>query len=161
MTGNSSANSIILILFAFSDNFSAENSNLSAESGLRGLSFLESMPHNDLTVTSQWPQRPHNDLTVTSTTIFYYISLYFTIFHCISRYFTIFHYISLYFTIFHYISLYFTIFHCISLYFTIFHYISLHFTIFHYISLYFTIFHHFHHFWENANFLVFHDDNFW
>ena len=43
MTVNSSANSIILILFAFSDNLSAENSNLSAESGLRGLSLLESM----------------------------------------------------------------------------------------------------------------------
>ena len=43
MTVNSSANSIILILFAFSDSLSAENSNLSAESGLRGLSLLESM----------------------------------------------------------------------------------------------------------------------
>ena len=44
MTVNSSANSIILILFAFSDNLSAENSKLSAESGLCGLSLLGSMP---------------------------------------------------------------------------------------------------------------------
>ena len=43
MTGNSSATSVILILFAFSDNLSAENSKLSAESGLPGLSLLESM----------------------------------------------------------------------------------------------------------------------
>ena len=43
MTVNSSANSIILILFAFSDNLSAENSKLSAESGLPGLSLLESI----------------------------------------------------------------------------------------------------------------------
>ena len=43
MTVNSSANSIILILFAFSDNLSAENSKLSAESGLCGLSLLGSM----------------------------------------------------------------------------------------------------------------------
>ena len=43
MTANSSANSIILILVAFSDNLSAENSKLSAESGLPGLSLLGSM----------------------------------------------------------------------------------------------------------------------
>ena len=43
MTVNSSANSIILILFAFSYNLSAENSKLSAESGLPGLSLLESL----------------------------------------------------------------------------------------------------------------------
>ena len=42
--GYSSANSVIFILFAFSDNLSAENSKLSAESGLPGLSLLESMP---------------------------------------------------------------------------------------------------------------------
>ena len=47
MTVNSSANSIILILFAFSDNLFAENSKLSAESGLCGLSLLESMHHDD------------------------------------------------------------------------------------------------------------------
>ena len=43
MPVNSCANSVILILFAFSDNLSAENSKLSAESGLPGLSLLESM----------------------------------------------------------------------------------------------------------------------
>ena len=43
MTVNSSANSVILILFVFSDNLSAENSKLSAESGLPGLSLLGSM----------------------------------------------------------------------------------------------------------------------
>ena len=36
MAVNSSANSVILILFAFSDNLSAENSKLSAESWNRG-----------------------------------------------------------------------------------------------------------------------------
>ena len=36
MTVNSSANSVILILVAFSDILSAENSKLSAESGLPG-----------------------------------------------------------------------------------------------------------------------------
>ena len=43
MTVNIFANSVILILFAFSDNLSAENSKLSAESGLPGLSLLGSM----------------------------------------------------------------------------------------------------------------------
>ena len=36
MAVNSSANSVILILFAFSDNLSAENSKLSADSWNRG-----------------------------------------------------------------------------------------------------------------------------
>ena len=45
MTVNSSAKSVVLILFAFSDNLSAKNSKLSAESGLPGLSFLECMPN--------------------------------------------------------------------------------------------------------------------
>ena len=43
MAVNSSANSVILTLFAFSDNLSAENYKLSAESGLPGLPFLECM----------------------------------------------------------------------------------------------------------------------
>ena len=43
MAINSSENSVILILVAFSNNLSAENSKLSAESGLPGLSLLESM----------------------------------------------------------------------------------------------------------------------
>ena len=43
MAINSSENSVILILVAFSDNLSAEISKLSAESGLPGLSLLESM----------------------------------------------------------------------------------------------------------------------
>ena len=43
MTVDSSANSVIFILFAFSDNLSAENSKLSAESGLSGLSLLGNM----------------------------------------------------------------------------------------------------------------------
>ena len=43
MTVNSSANSVILILFAFTDILSAENSKLSAESGLCRLSLLGSM----------------------------------------------------------------------------------------------------------------------
>ena len=43
MTVNSSANSVILILFAFSDNLSAENSKLSAESWHRGHHLLVCM----------------------------------------------------------------------------------------------------------------------
>ena len=43
MTVNSSANSVILILFAFSDNLSAENSKLSAESWNRGHHLLGCM----------------------------------------------------------------------------------------------------------------------
>ena len=43
MTVNSSANSVILILFAFSDNLSAENSKLSAESWHRGHHLLGCM----------------------------------------------------------------------------------------------------------------------
>ena len=43
MTANGSANSVVLMLFAFSDSLSAENSKLSAKSGLPGLPFLESM----------------------------------------------------------------------------------------------------------------------
>ena len=43
MTVNSSANSVILILFVFSDNLSAENHKLSAESGQPGLSLLVCM----------------------------------------------------------------------------------------------------------------------
>ena len=43
MTLNSSANSVILIVFAFLDNLSAENYKLSAGSGLQGLSLLGCM----------------------------------------------------------------------------------------------------------------------
>ena len=43
MTVNSSANSVILILFAFSDNLSAKNSKLPAESWHRGHHLLGSM----------------------------------------------------------------------------------------------------------------------
>ena len=44
MTVNSSENSVILILFAFSDNLSAENSKLSAESWHRGHHLLGCIP---------------------------------------------------------------------------------------------------------------------
>ena len=37
MTVNSSANSVVVIVFAFSDNLSAENSKLSADSGIHGI----------------------------------------------------------------------------------------------------------------------------
>ena len=47
MTVNSSASSVILILFAFSDNLSAENSKLSAESRLQRLQLLECMAMMD------------------------------------------------------------------------------------------------------------------
>ena len=43
MTVNSSANSVVLIVFAFSDNLSAENSKLSADSGIHGIHFLGCM----------------------------------------------------------------------------------------------------------------------
>ena len=43
MAVNSSANSVILILFAFSDNLSAENSKLSADSWNRGNHLLGCM----------------------------------------------------------------------------------------------------------------------
>ena len=47
MTVNSSANSVILILFAFLDNLSAENSKLSAVSGHPGHSLLGNMNDDD------------------------------------------------------------------------------------------------------------------
>ena len=46
MAVNSSGNSVILILFAFSDNLSAENSKLSADSWNRGNHLLGCM-YND------------------------------------------------------------------------------------------------------------------
>ena len=48
MTVNSSANSVILILFAFSDNLSAENSKLSADSWNRGNHLFGCMPEGAL-----------------------------------------------------------------------------------------------------------------
>ena len=47
MAVNSSANSVILILFAFSDNLSAENSKLSADSWNRGNHLLGCMADVD------------------------------------------------------------------------------------------------------------------
>ena len=46
MTGNSSATSIILILFAFSDNLSAENSKSSANFSIQLIQVLECMLTN-------------------------------------------------------------------------------------------------------------------
>ena len=48
MTVKSSANSVILILFAISDNLSAENSKLSADSWNRGNHLLGCMPGSSL-----------------------------------------------------------------------------------------------------------------
>ena len=45
MTVNSSANSVILIVFAFSDNLSAENSKSSADFSIQLIQLLECMPN--------------------------------------------------------------------------------------------------------------------
>ena len=54
MAVNSSANSVILVLFAFSDNLSAENSKLSAESWNRGNHLLGCMDQSLITSDDQF-----------------------------------------------------------------------------------------------------------